>query len=431
MSSKDHSPAVQRTPRSQNLLKEIFEADSPELFAQNLPVQTVHLLIQHQGIESSSELLTLCSSYQYKLLLDFELWQNDVFDEDSLWRWIEAIDEDSSLDPITRLLDLIDPYLLALIIARHTEIMFFEEPTDRPPDQPYYTPDKGHTWVRIKIADPQLHKMMGKLLAVLFENTPDFFYKLAAMPNVSTNTELEETSYAAKSKRLAAEDIPDSETAWELHRPLRPEVAAQAIAQNGSLPTGSAINAVQPLAYDGALPNPLSQLVQEVAFRGEAKDREEFEKQLTHIANAAIVRFSVPLNDAEEISLLISKIRGTINIGLESALGLGDSTIRAIYDCLHLTGLYKLGLHKTNLLRQTVLKLSKDDCEAAEKDQALCLLLSSASAQFPELPEFFKNELDLEGTATELSTRRSPLEYTAEIDAIYEILDEHFGISPA
>lgn len=184
------------------LSRAIFEADSPEAFAAALPAQALYMTIQHVGVESAGDLIDLATAKQYRTLLDFELWENDSFAEIDFWRWLEAIDEMESLEPTEKFLKSLDYQLLAVLFARHLIHVVYDDGNNQPPGKHFYTPDKGFTWIHIKIQDPLRHRLFGKLLAIIYESKSELFYQLIGMPQTTSETALEEGAFEEKNLRL-------------------------------------------------------------------------------------------------------------------------------------------------------------------------------------------------------------------------------------
>ncbi|MEX0596710.1 MAG: DUF6178 family protein, partial [Candidatus Paceibacterota bacterium] len=55
-----------------NLLRKIFQSDSPELYVKQLPAQALYLTIKQNGLADCFELLELCTVEQCQLFLDLD-----------------------------------------------------------------------------------------------------------------------------------------------------------------------------------------------------------------------------------------------------------------------------------------------------------------------------------------------------------------------
>ncbi len=427
MSLKPINPSFPTSYNSKKLIKYIFDSETPKKIVESLPSQTLYMLILSQGLESSSELISLSSKSQYTLILDYLFWEKDTFNEEEFWHFIDSVDEQNSLVPLERFLFSIEKELLAIIISRNAEFLFFEEPTDRPPEAPFYTPDKGFTWVGIKIKDEERHKKMGKVLALLFEKDPDLFYKLSAMSKVSTQSELEEYCYQLKSKRLLAEGIPDMELAFKDCSPVKPNIILKKLSGNKKREISLTNKSITPFVYEKSYyPKPLEGLIREITSKKDKNTLETFEKELTYITNTSIIRFSISLNESEEIYLLMKKIRGAINIGFESILKKEKNlTLFKIYNILGLNSIYRLGLYYIFELKNIILKIKSEDLEKIKEDEPLFSLIDMLKEPFPSLPEFFKKEEELIKNETlMLSLKRTQIEHIKELEKISLLLSE-------
>ena len=70
--------------------------------------------------------------------------------------------------------------------------------------------------------------------------------------------------------------------------------------------------------------------------------------------------FSLSGADFEALRGFLEKVRGVINVGLESALALvGSSSFPSPYAKLGLWNIYRLGIYELHLVRKRALALSK------------------------------------------------------------------------
>lgn len=91
---------------SAKLAKAVFNGDVPEKFIRELPAQSLFLLVKHNGLDSSADLIEMASVKQCRLLLDFDCWQGDDFYEDNFWNWLAITDANENLKLLKKLLQL-------------------------------------------------------------------------------------------------------------------------------------------------------------------------------------------------------------------------------------------------------------------------------------------------------------------------------------
>ncbi len=377
------APIPTRGFTSKSLHKAIFDADLPEQFVRSIPAQSLYMVIKQNGLASSSDVLEIATLEQCRLLLDFDLWEKDRLNEENFWEWLGVCDAENNLELLQKIVKCLDLKLVGLLIMRYVLTETFEEPTDNPPGPSYYTPDKGFTWIFINVEDSHKHFLLGRLLAMLFETNADLFYQLLSIPGVSTDSTLEEDSFQEKSKRLAAEGIPSLEWAGETHAALDEISLKKLLATQDAHIAVNDIPAIEPLVYESQVVQPLASLFANVP------DRELFESELTLITNAALVHFAVPAQEFEAVRALIMKVRGAINIGLETALRLCSAPVEEIYKKLGLQPLYRHGITKLMHVRKTARVIFQNHEQRILEDAGLSAVFDQLRQPFPDLPFFF------------------------------------------
>lgn len=394
------------------LIEAIFQADAPDQFIRTLPSQSLYLALQQTGLENSSELILLGAHEQVRTLLDFDLWHKDEFNEERLWNWLSLGDDEDGLRVLQKVLSCIDLKLIALLIATHVETVSPLEPTEAPPSPGYFTPDKGNTWLLIKLEDPDKHFYLGRLLAMIFETNAEMFYQLLASSGVATNSMLEEEAFQEKQKRLSAEGIPSIEDAAEVNTPISEASLSPLIEDKRTLFSLPNVHAVTPLIHDRITPQPLS-----LALAGHSR-KEDLELELTYIMNACFVYFHLDLSEADEISLYADKVKGAINIGLEMGSAHFNLPPEECLQALGLRNLYRLGLKRLFELRAGAAAALKSKKTAEGPGE---LLLHYAANRFPEVPEFaITDTKDLD--AAKLATTRVALLSLSEVKKVEQLL---------
>ena len=402
--SKHPSPNAGKLT-SKSLAKAIFSAELPEQAIRELPAQSLYMAVRHNGLQDSFDLIDIASLEQTRTLLDFDLWTRDRFNEDNFWEWLSLADHAAALESsedaeeglrfLQKLLKVIDLKLVALMLDRHVQIDVYQEPTEQPPGAGFYTPDKGFTWICIKIEDGTKHFYLARFLALIFETDAKLFYQIIAVPSVSTESMLEEDSFQDRSKRLSSEGVPDQEISTKLNTPLDLNQARALMSKDASgtdrkVAAARELFPVEPLIYDSEIAGQLSEILTR------APSREAIEAELTMILNAAIVHWSNEWWDNAALMHLTSKVKGAISIGLELArtqflLGALES-----YERFELTGLYQLGLGVILPLRRLARNTS-ESAVASHGGAPMLALIDALKRPFPDVPAFF--------SATDLSVK--------------------------
>lgn len=414
--SKQQSPLIGLNSRK--LIRYIFDSNEPEQTVRQIPAQSLYLAIKEQGLESSDDLIELMSVPQCRLLLDFDCWQQDQLNEASLWQWLALTDTTDDLYLLKKVLQSIDLRIVSLLIARHAQVQVHEEPSDIPPGESYYTPDKGYTWINITCQDPNQHFLLGRLLALIFDTDTKLFYQLLAIPSVATNSQLEEEAYTDRCKRLEATGIPSHERAWEITTPASPATIAKALTEATDPPFISNIKPVTPLVHQPHALQPLDSVLAEA-------DPESAESALTQVMNAAIIRWNVNLSDPEAIQLIAHKVKGAINIGLELVRRQSQREVLECYRILGIELLMRAALHRLDRLRKKAISCSESQTPKTLNANLWLLLLAGLRQPFPEKPISF----GIDGSFTskdgkEIAGGYEPITTLADLENLETLLGE-------
>jgi len=354
----------------------------PDEFIRALPSQSVYMVVKQNGLASSGDLIETATIQQCRTLLDFDLWDRDNFVESNFWEWLSLNDQDNSLRPLQKFLKFVDFKLIGLMISRHVECISLDDPSDNPPGPGFFTPDNGYTWLSINIEDGSKQFLMGKLLALIFETDADIFYRLMAIPGVATPSSLQEDAYEEKVKRLSAEGVPEMDYAFSLNSPLNESSAVATIRAGKKKDKIIDIVPVEPILYDTSIVQPLSSLVALVP------SKDDFESELTLIMNAAVVKWGIKFYEYHDVVALSERVKGCINIGIETAFELTQTDVKEIYLSLGLQGLYRLGLGKLFKLRSEAEGIRKGLTDPiSDKTEEV---LIAVTMPFPEIPRFLK-----------------------------------------
>lgn len=397
------------------LARAILDSASPESVAQTLPAQSIFFAIQERGLESSIELLDVISKSQMQFILDLDLWSRDRFNEERFWDWLALPDAAESLEVLQKTLKSIDLKLIALMLGQYVDVRVFEEATDTPPGPRFTTPDKGKTWILVKVEDGRKYFLLSRLLALIFETSAELFYQLLAIPNVATQSMLEEESYQERSKRLLAEGFPDEEQVVALHQPLPIESLKR---HDATLRYGTDGPIVTPmLAIREASSTSLSLLIERY---GSAED---FQSELTYITNAALLFFRIDISNRSEVVELVEGVSGILNLGLEVLQQRTNCDPFEAQGRYGLAPIYRIGLQQLFDLRkrsQVAIAHLKDDL----KPEMLHLLELSARV-LPRAAIYLSTAgtIDTSG-ALKLSTESRPFAHLAEIAGLERLIAE-------
>ncbi len=389
MATSDNAPVAApfRGYTCRELYKAIFEADAPEQVVRQLPAQTLFMVVKQRGLESSADLISMASLEQCRMLTDFDLWHGDTLNEEVLWQWLALTDETDSLELLQKAVKFIDLKLIAILLSKYVQVEVFDEPTEQPPGPGFHTPDKGFTWIGIGTENQEHHFLLARLLALIFETNTELFYQLLATPTVATMTVLEEESYQDRTKRLAAEGVPEPEVAVTVHAPYSFAEALRDLHEQNTVQAIEDVRAVEPLIYEARSTRLFAELMRRVS------DHEAVEMEFTYIMNAAIVRFGVDFSDQEQVLALCEKVKGAINVGIEKLVKESSRSVLDVYQGLGLGKLFRLGLTDITSLRTSARKIPLEVAEAfKDSDKVLFSVLACAREAFPGMPVFLEDD---------------------------------------
>jgi len=353
---------------TKRLGRALFQGDITNQELRALPAQSLYMGIQSLGLESAGDVLAEITAKQYSRLLDFELWNKDLFLEDKFWNWLSIIDNRSDLQPLQRFIQCLPRTLLALIVSRNVTTAISEEPTAEPPGPNYFTPDRGYTWVSINIENETNYFLLGKLLASIFDGQPEFFYQLLATAGESTSIELEEESYQERRSNLLIEGIPDHPTAAKVCSPITPELYLAELNSSPWKGIGNSIVSVEPVVYDGGLGKSLAKLLEDVARERGDEGVDELKGELTLIANAALVFYDANFSEAKGVEQILEGIKDAIESGLNAAAEASKLSLFELHYRAGLVPVFRLGLKMKGHLQPLLLESSsKNETDAGDE----------------------------------------------------------------
>lgn len=371
---------------SQALARAIFKAELPEEVIRALPAQSLYMAVKHNGLGSSADLIESATNEQTRMMLDFDLWDNDEIDEDNFWEWLAVTDAQNDLSLLQKVVKCIDLKVICFAISKYVQVITKEDPSDVPPELGYYTPDNGSTWLKVEAGDETKNFLLTRTLAMIFETSAELFYQLLAIPDTTTLSMLLEEGYQDKSKRLATEGIPDRDFAHELTQPLPLPDVLRELTEAKPYKLVRDIRPIEPMLYEPGRIEPIDSLL------AEARDIDALESELTLVMNAAVVRFSVPFDEQEQVLLLTQKVKGAANIGLQVLEKSGTTDLSQAFATLGITKLFRLGMSKLRELRKLAVSISDEQARKAAQDLVVFAILAGSREQFPQCPEFLRSD---------------------------------------
>lgn len=417
MSSELRKPTAVHGMSLKTLASLLHKGELPDSALRSLPAQSLYMALRHNGVSSLATIVEAASLEQTRLLLDLDLWSRDRFQEENIWNWLSLDDEEQDFSLLQKILKAIDLKVISLLIIHYVEVRFFEEPTDRPPESAFYTPDQGYTWIKIKVEDPTRNFLLARFLALIFETDADLFYQLINVANSNTEAGVEEESFLDKQRRLGAEGIPDLELAAEINTPLTTARALESLKHLQQTKHRANARAIEPLVIGRISLQPLSSLVAEIA------DRETLDGELSQLMNSAIVHYGVPFFEQDEVLELVESVRGAINIGLQSCLEQSRLQALELYQNLGLRKLYTVGLNQLFQLRRLAKETEHIKQAELTPTSPLALVIAALCETFPRMPSFFKSAVHFEELSPGvLSAQLQAIETSEQVSELIKFL---------
>lgn len=423
MDNKDLAFVQPRSARA--LAKAIFKADVPEDYIRNLPAFSVFLALKANGLESSIDILDILSTEQYRTCLDLDLWVGDELDEASFFNWLALTEGDGDFGQLHRFLKALDMKLVAVLVAKYVHTVILEEATERPPEGNYVTPDKGYSWISIRIEDAERHRLFGKLMAYIFESNAELFYQLISLPSTNTPTELEERCLAERNGRILDEGFPDPESATIVNSPANRDATIASVKKSTHHLVMQDVGTIEPIIYGVNALEPLNSLMKDLA-KSENK-LSQFQQELTWVTNSALIFYRIALNDFEELTATIEKVRGCINIGLEDLMQQSQRSSAEVFDSIGLREIYRVGMYHLRLLRRQASSVPEETLRAFAEEQAAFAILAGAREAFPTLPKFFSVDRKWHEEQGKLVSGYRAYEKLEELSSAMSFLKETFG----
>jgi hypothetical protein len=394
------------------LARAIFDCDVPEAMIKEMPAQSLYYAILENGLDSSSDLLKLITIDQQKALLDFDCWESDNFREDRFWQWLEIACSEDDFSLLRKLIQAVDLKIIALIIGRQAEIVTNEEPTDAPPGPHFYTPDRGYTWIGLLTEDPDKERLIGRLLAYLYESNTDLFYQLIQIPTVETSSVLEEESFQDKERRIQCEGIPSRDCAFETISALKPEVALAALREPKTILPLAAGTVIEPIIAGRFRLAPLQGILER---RGGLDD---VKIELSHLMNCLVVRYNIPFFEDDVVKTLREKMLGAINIGLHYLVQKSNLDADEIISRGGFKTPLRVGLWLLQDLRASIVKLSESLVELLPQDSHLFLIVAGIRENIPALPSFYDTDLNFLKTPGPIEQEWKAFETLGEVESV-------------
>ena len=353
------SPLIGSSLRLQNkeqLDEFLARADAADV-VKSASFEEVFFAIKHIGLADSMELLPLITSKQVRGFIDLDCWRKDTFVRKPLMEWIAAFIQ-AGPEETVRALSGVDELVIALFLK--DVIHVYEVDRDDPPEgtQLIFTPDNRFGVEPVEDGEPTTIGML--ILDALFKYYPALGSRVLTSVRYTTRTELEETAYENKNRRLEAHGFVDFYDAMSIYAGPEPrETPAPA-------DRAPAVEAIPGEERPGNLPAIFADSLMGGDFLMKAFEQvtdpleaDRFAEQLTALGNRILSANLVNLGEVESIRSALVEMRDFLTIGLEYLTGnhaeLGAEALRKNY----IQTIFKIGFDQVARLRDHADQLSR------------------------------------------------------------------------
>ncbi len=351
MSDEMLSPLIGSSLRLQNCdqLEEFLERPDAADVVKAASFEEVFFAVRHIGLADSMELLPLITSKQVRGFIDLDCWRKDTFVTKPFMEWVAAFIQ-AGPEEAVRALSGIDELVISLFLKDVTHV--YEVDRDDPPEgtQMIFTPDNRFGVEPVEEGEPTKIGML--ILDALFKYYPALGSRILINVRFMTRTELEETAFDNKNRRLEVHGFVDYFEAMSIygdpevaqtHAAADKEPSVEAIAgeeKTGNLPALFADS----LAGGDFLMKTFAQVTDPV-------EADRFGEQLTALGNRILSANLVNLGEMESILPALEEMRDFLTIGLEhltgSHAGRGPEILRRNY----IQTIFKIGFDLVARLR--------------------------------------------------------------------------------
>ena len=302
-------------------LEEFLLTPEAEQAVQASSFEQVFFTLKSLGVADSLELLPLVSARQVCGFVDLDCWRKDSFVRKPFMEWIAAFVQVGS-EETARALSGIDDNVIALFLTDLITVYEIERDEPAPAAQLMYSPDNTLAVTHDGTGDDAT--ISALVLDVLFKYNTGLGYGVLRKVRYTTRTELEETAYQNKVRRLDVYGFVDYYDALSIY-------AGSDAAETPALPRN--VDNDEDIPGDeppNALPTVFADTLSEGGFLLAAishvsgDDAGRLAEELTALGNRILSANLVNLGEVGGIRIALGEMRDFLTIGLQHLSG-GDS----------------------------------------------------------------------------------------------------------
>ena len=352
----------------EDALAHILDAPQPAALVHAFPEEDLHILIREIGPDDALPLIALASSKQLEYLLDQEVWQRDRLDLIATNQWMERLlGAEASPARMTRWLAENKKNLVELFLFRSIEVRMREHDQDPSIFGPDFFSYDNVFYIRIiapqhmgDTRDPEAsgsspRKTVKRLLNHLANHDYVRFQSILLEAANVLPAESEEEEYRLRTTRLAEKGFLAFEEAVGLYQPLRRKTfLRKALRKQTMVPDHPDHFAMVPLTV-----MPGGNLFARALESMDAPEqRQTLQEEFAALCNRLIVADQHTINRREDLTAIVSKASGFIQLGLQKCQPddhpLSADVAGAVRELgrYHLEGLFRLGYGEAIALKR-------------------------------------------------------------------------------
>ncbi len=315
---------------AENALNRILEAKHPAALVHSLPEEDFYFLVHDLGPEDALSLLALASNKQREYILDMVTWYRDQLQLKPTIKWLYLM---ILADPRRTTSWLLSEKsdLLTLFLFRNIQVIIREH--DQDPSvfgEGFFTYDDTY-YIRILDAPPsseeednggetedaQRRFLLQRMLALLAEQDHFLYQQLLVAAAHALPAELEEEEYRLRNIRLAEKGFLPFDEAVGIYHP--PKADAFKKQSEKSFGRSEASNEMPPTPhYPVSLLQEGSLFVDALQAIQPGPALEQIQTEFAALCNQVISADQRQIIDKIELSQIVKKACGYLNIGLEA-----------------------------------------------------------------------------------------------------------------
>jgi hypothetical protein len=359
MSNEMLSPLIGSSLRveSKEQLEEFLARPDARDVVKSASFEEVFFTIKQVGLADSMDLLPLITSKQVRGFVDLDCWRKDTFVRKPFMEWIAAFIQ-SGPEETVRALSGIDEILIALFLK--DVIHVYEVDRDDPPEgtQLIFTPDNRFA---VEPSEGGEATSIGMLiLDALFKYYPALGSRILTSVRYTTRTQLEETAFDNKNRRLEAHGFVDYYEAMSIYagpEPGETHVPADREPKAEVIPGEESPGNLPAVFVDSLLAAKF--LIEAFAQITEPAEANRVAEGLTALGNRILSANLVTLGELEGVRPALEEMRDFLTIGLEYLTGQRADLSADILRRSYVQTIFKIGFDQVARLREHADQLAR------------------------------------------------------------------------